>query len=170
MRKVRDSLSMDYRSRTHLKPVPTYVSSFYLFLVTTGTAASPYLSWVPLGHVGRVPRMPRRAIATFSKSYVKTRTSPTDGKTADTACLVSPRSKATSLRCLCCPLRAHPRLSPSSFRVFQQIPGLFNSGPCHGGAYYREWASRTRPGRPERCGCLSIPYNRCRNGMVTVHS
>src|ERR1700752_3952343 len=55
----------------------------FLFSSITRGRANGYLSWVPLGNVGEFPEGETR-LATFQNPYV----TPTDGKTADTACWV----------------------------------------------------------------------------------
>src|SRR6201998_3044274 len=55
---------------------------FLLASITRGRA-NAYLSWVPLGPVNKFPEGETR-LATFRNPYV----TPTDGKTADTACWV----------------------------------------------------------------------------------
>src|SRR5258708_8820938 len=55
----------------------------YLLSCITRGRANAYLSWVPLGPVSEFPEGETR-LATFRNPYV----TPTDGKTADTACWV----------------------------------------------------------------------------------
>src|SRR5260370_30167844 len=56
----------------------------YLLSCITRGRANAYLSWVSLGSVSQFPEGETR-LATFRNPYV----TPTDGKTADTACWVS---------------------------------------------------------------------------------
>ena len=55
----------------------------FLFSSITRGRGNGYLSWVPLGRVSEFPEGETR-LATFRNPYV----TPTDGKTADTACWV----------------------------------------------------------------------------------
>src|SRR5260370_2821171 len=115
---------------------------FLLSSVTRGRA-SAYLSWVPLGRVSECPEGETR-LATFRTPYV----TPTDGKTADTACWVrrieGEQFQVFAVNCahLGCPVR-----------WFQQS-SLFMC-PCHGGAYYQDGSRASGP--PER-GLFEYAY------------
>src|SRR5262245_479062 len=96
------------------------IVQFLLSAITRGRG-NAYLSWVPLGAVGDFPEGQTR-LATFRNPYV----TPTDGKTADTACWVrhigADQYQLFVMNCrqLVCPVR-----------WFLQS-GLFLC-PCHGG-------------------------------------
>src|SRR5467141_2845588 len=108
---------------------------FLLSSVTRGRA-NRYLSWVSLGTVSQFPEGETR-LATFRNPYV----TPTDGKTADTACWVrriaGEQFQVFAINCahLGCPVRWFPQSS------------LFMC-PCHGGAYYQDGSRAS--GQPER--------------------
>ena len=95
----------------------------YLASSVTRGRANGYLSWVSLGSVSEFPEGETR-LATFRNPYV----TPTDGKTADTACWVrridGDQFQVFAVNCahLGCPVRWFPQ------------SGLFMC-PCHGGAY-----------------------------------
>ena len=111
------------------------IVQFLLSAITRGRA-NAYLSWVPLGAVSDFPEGETR-LATFRNPYV----TPTDGKTADTACWVRhverDRFQVFAINCmhLGCPVRWFPQ------------SGLFMC-PCHGGVYYRDGSRASGP--PER--------------------
>ena len=113
-----------------------------------------YLSWVTLGPVGQFPEGETR-LATFWSPYV----TPTDGKTADTACWVrriaGEQFQIFAVNCahLGCPVRWFPQ------------SGLFLC-PCHGGAYYRD--GKRAAGPPER-GLFTYPY-KVENGVVSIQA
>ena len=113
-----------------------------------------YHSWVTLGPVGQFPEGETR-LATFRNPYV----TPTDGKTADTACWVrriaGEQFQVFAVNCahLGCPVRWFPQ------------SGLFLC-PCHGGAYYRDGARAAGP--PER-GLFTYPY-KVENGLVSIQA
>ena len=126
---------------------------FLLSSVTRGRA-SAYLSWVPVGNVSEFPEGETR-LATFRNPFV----TPTDGKTADTACWVrrleGEQFQVFAINCahLGCPVRWFPQ------------SGLFMC-PCHGGAYYRDGSRASGP--PER-GLFEYPY-KVQNGIVTIQA
>ncbi len=126
----------------------------YLFSSVTRGRSNAYLSWVPLGSVKDFPEGETR-LATFRNPYV----TPTDGKTADTACWVrrvaSDQFQVFAVNCahLGCPVRWFPQ------------SGLFMC-PCHGGAYYRDGSRASGP--PER-GLFEYPY-KVDNGVVTIQA
>jgi len=126
----------------------------YLFSSVTFGRVNPYLSWVPLGSVSEFPEGETR-LATFRNPYV----TPTDGKTADTACWVrhvggdSFQVFAVNCAHLGCPVRWFPQ------------SGLFMC-PCHGGAYYRDGSRASGP--PER-GLFEYPY-KVENGLITIQA
>ena len=126
---------------------------FLLASVTRGRA-NAYLSWVPLGPVNEFPEGETR-LATFRNPYV----TPTDGKTADTACWVrrieGQQFQVFAVNCahLGCPVR-----------WFQQS-GLFMC-PCHGRAYYQDGSRASGP--PER-GLFEYPY-KVQDGLVTIQA
>jgi Rieske Fe-S protein len=126
---------------------------FLLASVTRGRA-NAYLSWVTLGPVNEFPEGETR-LATFRNPYV----TPTDGKTADTACWVrrieGEQFQVFAVNCahLGCPVR-----------WFQQS-GLFMC-PCHGGAYYQDGSRASGP--PER-GLFEYPY-KVQDGLVTIQA
>src|SRR6266446_6470672 len=101
---------------------------FLLSSVTRGRA-SAYLSWVPLGRVSEFPEGETR-LATFTNPYV----TPTDGKTAETACWVrrveGEQFQVFAINCahLGCPVRWFARFGPAgtrAVRVFVQGAGRF---------------------------------------------
>ena len=108
---------------------------FLLSAITRGRA-NAYLAWVPLGAVSEFPEGETR-LATFRNPYV----TPTDGKTAETACWVRhierDQFQVFAINCmhLGCPVRWFPQ------------SGLFMC-PCHGGVYYGDGARASGP--PER--------------------
>jgi menaquinol-cytochrome c reductase iron-sulfur subunit len=126
----------------------------YLLSCITRGRANAYLSWVPLGPVSEFPEGETR-LATFRNPYV----TPTDGKTADTACWVrrieGEQFQVFAVNCahLGCPVR-----------WFQQS-SLFMC-PCHGGAYYQDGSRASGP--PER-GLFEYPY-KVENGVVTIQA
>jgi Rieske Fe-S protein len=126
----------------------------YLASSVTRGRANGYLSWVSLGSVSEFPEGETR-LATFRNPYV----TPTDGKTADTACWVrrieGNQFQVFAVNCahLGCPVRWFPQ------------SGLFMC-PCHGGAYYRDGARASGP--PER-GLFEYPY-KVENGQITIHA
>ena len=126
----------------------------YLFSAVTRGRGNGYLSWVSLGPVSAFPEGETR-FATFRNPYV----TPTDGKTADTACWVRRVSgdefQVFAVNCahLGCPVR-----------WFAQS-GLFMC-PCHGGAYYRDGSRASGP--PER-GLFEYEY-KVVNGMITIRA
>src|SRR3979490_2278369 len=111
------------------------IVGFLLSSVPRGRA-NRYLSWVSLGTVSQFPEGETR-LATFRNPYV----TPTDGKTADTACWVrriaGEQFQVFAINCahLGCPVRWFPQ------------SGLFMC-PCHGGAYYADGSRASGP--PER--------------------
>ncbi len=129
------------------------VVRFLLSSVTRGRA-NGYLSWVSLGNVGQFPEGETR-LATFQNPYV----TPTDGKTADTACWVrrieGEQFQVFAINCahLGCPVRWFPQ------------SGLFMC-PCHGGAYYQDGSRASGP--PER-GLFEYPY-KIQDGLVTIQA
>jgi menaquinol-cytochrome c reductase iron-sulfur subunit len=116
--------------------------------------ANGYLSWVSLGSVSQFPEGETR-LATFRNPNV----TPTDGKTADTACWVrrveGEQFQVFAINCahLGCPVRWFPQ------------SGLFMC-PCHGGAYYQDGSRASGP--PER-GLFEYPY-KVENGFVTIQA
>src|ERR1700694_1897454 len=129
------------------------VVRFLLSSVTRGRA-NRYLEWVSLGSVGQFPEGETR-LATFRNPYV----TPTDGKTADTACWVRRISgeqfQVFAINCahLGCPVRWFPQ------------SGLFMC-PCHGGAYYSDGSRASGP--PER-GLFEYRYT-VEQGNLLVHA
>ena len=129
------------------------VVRFLLSSVTRGRA-NGYLSWVSLGTVSQFPEGETR-LATFRNPYV----TPTDGKTADTACWVrrieGEQFQVFAINCahLGCPVRWFPQ------------SGLFMC-PCHGGAYYQDGSRASGP--PER-GLFEYPY-KIQDGLVTIQA
>jgi len=115
---------------------------FLLASVTRGRG-NRYLSWVSLGTVSQFPEGETR-LATFRNPYV----TPTDGKTADTACWVrriaGEQFQVFAINCahLGCPVRWFPQSN------------LFMC-PCHGGAYYQDGSRASGP--PER-GLFEYKY------------
>jgi menaquinol-cytochrome c reductase iron-sulfur subunit len=126
---------------------------FLASAVTRGRGGS-YLSWIQIGRVAEFPEGETR-FATFRNPYV----TPTDGKTADTACWVrrvegnSFQVFAVNCAHLGCPVRWFPQ------------SGLFLC-PCHGGAYYRDGGRASGP--PER-GLFEYP-NKVENGLVMIQA
>jgi menaquinol-cytochrome c reductase iron-sulfur subunit len=126
----------------------------FLFSSITRGRANGYLSWVPLGKVSEFPEGETR-LATFLNPYV----TPTDGKTADTACWVrriaGEQFQVFAVNCahLGCPVRWFPQ------------SGLFMC-PCHGGAYYRDGSRASGP--PER-GLFEYPY-KIEDGVITIQA
>src|SRR5215470_12171364 len=126
------------------------IVGFLLSAITRGRR-NAYLSWVPLGAVSDFPEGETR-LATFRNPYV----TPTDGKTADTACWVrhseGSQFQVFAINCmhLGCPVRWFPQ------------SGLFMC-PCHGGAYYRDGARASGP--PER-GLFEYPL-RVQGGVLS---
>src|SRR3979490_1363231 len=118
------------------------IVGFLLSSVTRGRA-NRYLSWVSLGTISQFPEGETR-LATFRNPYV----TPTDGKTADTACWVrriaGEQFQVFAINCahLGCPVRWFPQ------------SGLFMC-PCHGGAYYADGSRASGP--PER-GLFTYRY------------
>ena len=116
--------------------------------------ANGYLSWVSLGSVSQFPEGETR-LATFRNPYV----TPTDGKTADTACWVrrveGQQFQIFAINCahLGCPVRWFPQ------------SGLFMC-PCHGGAYYQDGSRASGP--PER-GLFEYPHT-IRDGLVLIQA
>jgi nitrite reductase/ring-hydroxylating ferredoxin subunit len=126
---------------------------FLLSSITLGRA-NRYLSWVSLGNMSQFPEGETR-LATFRNPYV----TPTDGKTADTACWVrhigGEQFQVFAINCahLGCPVRWFPQ------------SGLFMC-PCHGGAYYQDGSRASGP--PER-GLFQYPY-KIQNGLVSIQA
>ena len=126
------------------------------FLLSSVMAAGEniYIAWVPLGPVGEFPEGETR-LATFRNPFV----TPTDGKTADTACWVrrieGEQFQVFAVNCahLGCPVRWFPQ------------SGLFMC-PCHGGAYYRDGSRASGP--PER-GLFEYPI-KVEKGVLTIHA
>jgi len=126
----------------------------YVVSSISRSRANGYLSWVSLGRVNDFPEGETR-LATFRNPYV----TPTDGKTADTACWVrrveGDEFQVFAVNCahLGCPVRWFPQ------------SGLFMC-PCHGGAYYRDGSRASGP--PER-GLFEYPI-KIQNGEITIHA
>jgi Rieske Fe-S protein len=126
----------------------------FLVAPITRSRANGYLAWVSLGPVGQFPEGETR-LATFRNPYV----TPTDGKTADTACWVrrveGEKFQVFAVNCahLGCPVRWFPQ------------SGLFMC-PCHGGVYYRDGARASGP--PER-GLFEFPY-KVESGNITINA
>jgi Rieske Fe-S protein len=126
---------------------------FLISSITRGRA-NAYLAWVPLGAVSEFPEGQTR-LATFRNPYV----TPTDGKTADTACWVrhteGGRFQVFAINCmhLGCPVRWFPQ------------SGLFMC-PCHGGVYYRDGARASGP--PER-GLVEYPW-KVEKGRIIIQA
>lgn len=124
----------------------------YLASSVTRGRANGYLSWVSLGRVNEFPEGETR-LATFRNPYV----TPTDGKTADTACWVrrieGDQFQVFAVNCahLGCPVRWFPQ------------SGLFMC-PCHGGAYYEDG---TRASGPPPRGLYEYEYQ-VRDGQLWV--
>jgi len=129
------------------------VVRFILSSVTRGRA-NGYLSWISLGTINQFPEGETR-LATFRNPYV----TPTDGKTADTACWVrriaGEQFQVFAINCahLGCPVRWFPQ------------SGLFMC-PCHGGAYYQDGSRASGP--PER-GLFQYPY-KIQDGLVSIQA
>ncbi|MES1261876.1 MAG: Rieske (2Fe-2S) protein [Acidobacteriota bacterium] len=113
-----------------------------------------YRSWVSLGSTTRFPDGETR-LATFRNPWV----TPTDGKTADTACWVRhverDQYQVFAINCahLGCPVRWFPQ------------SGLFLC-PCHGGAYYRDGSRAAGP--PER-GMFEYPC-KVENNLLLIEA
>lgn len=126
----------------------------YVFASGKGSRPDRYLAWVPLGPLDAFPAGQTR-LATFRNPFV----TPTDGKTADTACWVrrieGERFQVFAVNCahLGCPVRWFPQSA------------LFMC-PCHGGAYYRDGSRASGP--PER-GLFEYPA-RVENGVLSIHA
>ena len=126
----------------------------FLFSSVMRWRANAYVSWVPVGPVSDFPEGETR-LATFRNPYV----TPTDGKTADTACWVrrvaGDQFQVFAVNCahLGCPVRWFPQ------------SGLFMC-PCHGGAYYRDGSRASGP--PER-GLFEYPH-KIENGLVAIQA
>src|SRR5215813_13763305 len=126
----------------------------YLLSSVTRGRGSAYLAWVPLGPISQFPEGETR-LATFRNPYV----TPTDGKTADTACWVrhiqGDQFQVFAVNCmhLGCPVRWFPQ------------SGLFMC-PCHGGAYYRDGARASGP--PER-GLVEYP-SKVEGGQIIIQA
>jgi Rieske Fe-S protein len=129
------------------------IVGYVLSSVTRGRG-NAYLAWVPLGRVDEFPEGETR-LATFRNPNV----TPTDGKTADTACWVrriaSDQFQVFAVNCahLGCPVRWFPQ------------SGLFMC-PCHGGAYYRDGSRASGP--PER-GLFEFPY-KVKDGVIAIQA
>lgn len=127
------------------------IVGFLLSAITRGRG-NAYLSWVTLGAVSDFPEGETR-LATFRNPYV----TPTDGKTADTACWVrnmgAEKFQVFAINCmhLGCPVRWFPQ------------SGLFMC-PCHGGVYYRDGSRASGP--PER-GLVEYP-SKVENGQIAI--
>src|SRR5262245_40492065 len=126
----------------------------FLFSSVPRGGGNAYLSWIPLGHVNDFPLGETR-LATFRNPYE----TPTDGKTADTACWVrhieGDQFQVFAVNCahLGCPVRWFPQ------------SGLFMC-PCHGGAYYRDGSRASGP--PER-GLFEYPI-KIQDGVITIQA
>src|ERR1700692_259067 len=126
---------------------------FLLSSITRG-CANGYLSGITLGPVSQCPEGETR-LSTFGNPYV----TPTDGKTADTACWVrrveGEQFQVFAINCahLGCPVRWFPQ------------SGLFMC-PCHGGAYYQDGSRASGP--PER-GLFEYSY-KVQDGMITIQA
>ena len=129
------------------------IVQFLLSAITRGRA-NAYLAWVPLGPVSEFPEGETR-LATFRNPYV----TPTDGKTADTACWVrrmeGDQFQVFAINCmhLGCPVRWFPQ------------SGLFMC-PCHGGVYYRDGSRASGP--PERA-LVEYPW-RVQKGQIIIQA
>jgi Rieske Fe-S protein len=129
------------------------IVGFLLSAITRGRA-NAYLAWVPLGPISEFPEGQTR-LATFRNPYV----TPTDGKTADTACWVrhieGGQFQVFAINCmhLGCPVRWFPQ------------SGLFMC-PCHGGVYYRDGARASGP--PER-GLVEYPW-KLEKGQIIIQA
>jgi Rieske Fe-S protein len=117
-------------------------------------SANAYVSWVPLGHASEFPEGETR-LATFRNPYV----TPSDGKTADTACWVrraaGDQFQVFAVNCAHhgCQVRWYPQ------------SGLFMC-PCHGGVYYGDGTRASGP--PER-GLFQYPF-RVQDGMLAIQA
>jgi quinol---cytochrome c reductase iron-sulfur subunit, bacillus type len=126
----------------------------FLFSSVTRSRSGAYFSWVPIGRVNDFPEGETR-LATFRNPYE----TPTDGKTADTACWVRrierDQFQVFAVNCahLGCPVRWFPQ------------SGLFMC-PCHGGAYYRDGSRASGP--PER-GLFEYPI-KIQDGVITIQA
>src|SRR5215471_12440309 len=129
------------------------IVQFLLFAITRGRG-NAYLSWVSLGAVSDFPEGETR-LATFRNPYV----TPTDGKTADTACWVrnngADKFQVFAINCmhLGCPVRWFPQ------------SGLFMC-PCHGGVYYRDGSRASGP--PERG--LAVYPSKVEQGQIIIQA
>ena len=129
------------------------IGRYVLASVTRGNAKG-YVAPVSLGRVSDFPEGETR-LATFRNPYV----TPTDGKTADTACWVrrigNNQFQVFAVNCahLGCPVRWFPQ------------SGLFMC-PCHGGAYYRDGSRASGP--PER-GLFEYLY-KVEKGVITIEA
>jgi Rieske Fe-S protein len=129
------------------------IVQFLLSAITRGRA-NAYLAWVPLGPISDFPEGQTR-VATFRNPYV----TPTDGKTADTACWVrrieGDQFQVFAINCmhLGCPVRWFPQ------------SGLFMC-PCHGGVYYRDGSRASGP--PERA-LVEYPW-KVEKGQIIIHA
>jgi nitrite reductase/ring-hydroxylating ferredoxin subunit len=129
------------------------IIGFLLSAITRGRSGG-YLSWVSLGGINEFPEGETR-LATFRNPYV----TPTDGKTADTACWVrrieGENFQVFAVNCahLGCPVRWFPQ------------SGLFMC-PCHGGAYYQDGSRASGP--PER-GLFEYPH-KIENGLISIQA
>src|SRR5499427_6736625 len=127
------------------------IVQFLLSAITRGRA-NAYLAWVPVGAVSDFPEGETR-LATFRNPYV----TPTDGKTADTACWVrhigAGKFQVFAINCmhLGCPVRWFPQS-----RLFMC--------PCHGGVYYGDGSRASGP--PPR-GLFEYEYQ-VRDGQLFV--
>jgi len=113
-----------------------------------------YLSWVPLVHFNEFPEGYTR-LSTFSKSL----RTPTDGKTAETACWCARRRRSV------------PGFSPSIARNWAApCVGLRNpavhSAPSHGGAGLSDGS---RAFLPAGTRAVQYPY-KVADGMVTLQA
>jgi Rieske Fe-S protein len=126
----------------------------FLLSSITHWRANAYVSWVPLGPIDKFPEGETR-LADFRNPYV----TPTDGKTAETACWVrrvtGDQFQVFAINCahLGCPVRWFPQ------------SGLFMC-PCHGGAYYRDGSRASGP--PER-GLFEYPY-KLQDGILAIQA
>jgi Rieske Fe-S protein len=129
------------------------IVQFLISAITRGRA-NAYVAWVPLGAINEFPEGETR-LATFRNPYV----TPTDGKTADTACWVrhveGDQFQVFAINCmhLGCPVRWFPQ------------SGLFMC-PCHGGVYYRDGARASGP--PER-GLVEYPW-KLEKGQIIIQA
>ncbi len=126
----------------------------FLLSSITRWRANAYVSWVPLGPIDKFPEGETR-LAAFRNPYV----TPTDGKTAETACWVrrvtGDQFQVFAVNCahLGCPVRWFPQ------------SGLFMC-PCHGGAYYSDGSRASGP--PER-GLFEYPYQ-LQDGILAIQA